>query len=68
MLLLFIFHYYSIILTSNKGHNKCSDPIIEQRITIAILDCLLHRVKIININEGRYRMKNRTKVFNKDIF
>nr|WP_301550544.1 ATP-binding protein [Alkalihalobacillus hemicentroti] len=56
------------MLTSNKGHNKCSDPIIEQRITIAILDCLLHRVKIININEGRYRMKNRTKVFNKDIF
>jgi DNA replication protein DnaC len=57
----------SIILTSNKGPDQWGDLLGDQGITTAILDRLLHRVEVINIDEDSYRMKHRTTIFEKDI-
>lgn len=53
----------SIILTSNKGPDQWGELLGDQGITTAILDRLLHRVEVINIDEPSYRMKNRTTIF-----
>lgn len=53
----------SIILTSNKGPDQWGELLGDQGITTAILDRLLHRVEVINIDEDSYRMKNRTTIF-----
>lgn len=55
----------SIILTSNKGPTEWGDLLGDQGITTAILDRLLHRVEVINIDEDSWRMKHRTTIFDK---
>jgi DNA replication protein DnaC len=53
----------SIVLTSNKGPDQWGELLGDQGITTAILDRLLHRVEVINIDEDSYRMKNRSTIF-----
>lgn len=53
----------SIILTSNKSPEQWTELIGDEGITTAILDRLLHRVEIINLNNESFRMKNRVGIF-----
>lgn len=57
----------SIIITSNKGPDEWGDLLGDQGITTAILDRLLHRVEVINMDEDSYRMKHRTTIFEHEI-
>ncbi|NLB75144.1 MAG: ATP-binding protein [Crenarchaeota archaeon] len=54
----------SIILTSNKSPEQWTELIGDEGITTAILDRLLHRVEVINLNNDSYRMKHRESIFN----
>ena len=57
----------SIILTSNKGPEEWGELMGDQGITTAILDRLLHRVEVIQMNENdSYRIKNRTTIFERE--
>lgn len=57
----------SIILTSNKGPEEWGELMGDQGITMAILDRLLHRVEVIQLNENdSYRLKHRTTIFEKE--
>jgi DNA replication protein DnaC len=54
----------SIILTSNKGPEEWGELMGDQGITTAILDRLLHRVEVIQLNDNdSYRIKHRTTIF-----
>jgi DNA replication protein DnaC len=54
----------SIILTSNKGPEEWVELMGDQGITTAILDRLLHRVEVIQLNENdSYRLKHRSTIF-----
>ena len=54
----------SIILTSNKGPEEWVELMGDQGITTAILDRLLHRVEVIQLNENdSWRLKHRTTIF-----
>lgn len=54
----------SIILTSNKGPEEWGELMGDQGITMAILDRILHRVEVIQLNENdSYRLKHRTAIF-----
>lgn len=53
----------SIILTSNKSPDQWTELMGDEGITTAILDRLLHRVEIINLNNDSYRMKHRVSLF-----
>lgn len=55
----------SIILTSNKGPEEWGELIGDHGITTAILDRLLHRVEVIQLNENdSWRLKHRKTIFN----
>ena len=54
---------HSIILTSNKAPDQWSDLMGDQGITTAILDRLLHRVEVIQMDGESYRMKHKEKIF-----
>lgn len=57
----------SIILTSNKGPEEWVELMGDQGITTAILDRLLHRVEVIQLNENdSYRLKHRFTIFEKE--
>lgn len=57
----------SIILTSNKGPEQWGELMGDQGITTAILDRLLHRVEVIQLNNNdSYRMMNRSTIFSKE--
>lgn len=57
----------SIILTSNKGSEEWVELMGDQGITTAILDRLLHRVEVIQLNENdSYRLKHRFTIFEKE--
>ncbi len=57
----------SIILTSNKGPEQWGELMGDQGITTAILDRLLHRVEVIQLNNNdSYRMMNRSTIFGKE--
>lgn len=57
----------SVILTSNKGPEQWGELMGDQGITTAILDRLLHRVEVIQLNENdSYRIKYRTTIFGKE--
>lgn len=58
----------SIILTSNKGPDQWGELLGDQGITTAILDRLLHRVEVINIDEDSWRMKHRSTIFTDEQF
>ena len=53
----------SIILTSNKSPDQWGELLGDEGIATAILDRLLHRVEVIQMNDESYRMKNRESVF-----
>lgn len=53
----------SIILTSNKSPEQWMELVEDQGIMTAILDRLLHRVEVIQMNSDSYRMKNRQHIF-----
>lgn len=53
----------SIILTSNKSPDQWGELLGDEGIATAILDRLLHRVEVIQMNDESYRMKNRKSVF-----
>ncbi|WP_160726221.1 IS21-like element helper ATPase IstB [Bacillus sp. USDA818B3_A] len=57
----------SLILTSNKGPEEWVELMGDQGITTAILDRLLHRVEVIQLNENdSYRLKHRFTIFEKE--
>ncbi|SDN05784.1 IS21-like element helper ATPase IstB [Bacillus sp. OK048] len=57
----------SIILTSNKGPEEWVELMGDQGITTAILDRLLHRVEVVQLNENdSYRLKHRFTIFEKE--
>jgi DNA replication protein DnaC len=63
----FLYECSSIILTSNKGPEEWRELMGDQGITTAILDRLLHRVEVIQLNENdSYRIKHRTTIFGKE--
>lgn len=53
----------SIILTSNKSPHEWGELLGDEGIAIAILDRLLHRVEVVQINDESYRMKHRQSLF-----
>jgi len=54
----------SIIITSNKGPDEWGELLGDQGITTAILDRLLHRVQVLNMeDEDSFRMKHRKTIF-----
>ena len=53
----------SIILTSNKSPEQWMELVEDQGIMTAILDRLLHRVEVIQMDSDSYRMKNRKRIF-----
>ena len=53
----------SIILTSNKSPDQWTELMGDEGITTAILDRLLHRVEVVNLNDDSYRMKHRISMF-----
>lgn len=58
-----LYEQSSIILTSNKGPDQWGELMGDQGITTAILDRLLHRVEVIQLNEDSYRIKHRSTIF-----
>ncbi|WP_396128558.1 IS21-like element helper ATPase IstB [Exiguobacterium mexicanum] len=58
-----LYEQSSIILTSNKRPESWGELVGEQGIVTAILDRLLHRAKIIQMDEESYRMRNRSAIF-----
>ena len=54
----------SIVITSNKGPEQWVELMGDQGITTAILDRLLHRVEVIQLNENdSWRLKHRSTIF-----
>lgn len=53
----------SIILTSNKSPDEWGKLLGDEGVATAILDRLLHRAELIQMNDESYRMKHRQKVF-----
>ncbi|MDR4887984.1 IS21-like element helper ATPase IstB [Fredinandcohnia sp. QZ13] len=63
----FLYERSSIILTSNKGPEEWGELIGDQGITTAILDRILHRVEVIQLNgNDSYRIKHRSTIFGKE--
>lgn len=58
-----LYEQSSIILTSNKSPEQWTELIGDEGITTAILDRLLHRVEVINLNNESFRMKHRVGIF-----
>lgn len=58
-----LYEQCSVILTSNKAPDQWSELMGDQGITTAILDRLLHRVEVIQMDGDSYRMKNKQKIF-----
>lgn len=58
-----LYEQSSVILTSNKAPDQWSELMGDQGITTAILDRLLHRVEVIQMDGDSYRMKNKQKIF-----
>jgi DNA replication protein DnaC len=60
----YLYERSSVILTSNKGPEQWAELMGDQGITTAILDRLLHRVEVIQLNENdSWRMRNRSTIF-----
>ena len=53
----------SIILTSNKSPDQWGELLGDDGITTAILDRVLHRVEVVQMNDDSYRMKHRQSMF-----
>lgn len=53
----------SIILTSNKSPDQWGELLGDEGIATAILDRLLHRVEVVQMDDESYRMKHRQSMF-----
>ena len=62
----YLYERSSIILTSNKSPDQWTELMGDEGITTAILDRLLHRVEVINLNNDSYRMKHRVSLFDNE--
>ncbi|HQE66417.1 MAG TPA: IS21-like element helper ATPase IstB [Bacillota bacterium] len=58
-----LYQQTSIIITSNKGFDEWGEFLGDTVITTAILDRLIHRCEMININGPSYRLERREKIF-----
>ncbi|AXY24567.1 ATP-binding protein [Suicoccus acidiformans] len=58
-----LYEHSSLIISSNKAPDHWGELIGDPGITTAILDRILHRVEVINLNGDSYRMKNNQKIF-----
>ena len=55
----------SIIITSNKGPKDWGELLGDPAITTAILDRIIHKCEIINLQGDSYRLKHRDTIFGK---
>jgi DNA replication protein DnaC len=55
----------SLIITSNKGPEDWGELLGDPAITIAILDRIVHKCEIINLDGDSYRMRHRKTIFGK---
>jgi DNA replication protein DnaC len=55
----------SIIITSNKGPSDWGELIGDQAIKAAILDRIVHKCEIINLDGDSYRLTLRETIFGK---
>jgi DNA replication protein DnaC len=55
----------SIIITSNKGPSEWGELLGDQAITAAILDRIIHKCEIINLDGESYRLTHRETIFGK---
>ncbi|MFW5686805.1 MAG: IS21-like element helper ATPase IstB [Halanaerobium sp.] len=53
----------SIIITSNKGPSEWGELLGDQAITAAILDRIVHKCEIINLDGDSYRLAHRETIF-----
>lgn len=53
----------SIIITSNKGPDSWGELLGDQAITTAILDRIVHKCQLINLEGDSYRLKHRRSIF-----
>lgn len=59
----YLYERSSIILTSNKSPDQWGELLGDEGVATAILDRLLHRVELIQMDDESYRMKHRQRVF-----
>lgn len=59
----YLYERSSIILTSNKSPDQWGELLGDHGVATAILDRLLHRVELIQMDDESYRMKHRQQVF-----
>lgn len=59
----YLYERSSIILTSNKSPDQWGELLGDEGVATAILDRLLHRVELIQMDDKSYRMKHRQSVF-----
>ncbi|MFC4774925.1 ATP-binding protein [Ruoffia tabacinasalis] len=50
-------------MTSNKSPDQWGELLGNKRVATAILNRLLHRVELIQMDDESYRMKHRQRVF-----
>jgi DNA replication protein DnaC len=55
----------SIIITSNKGPEEWGELLGDPAITTAILDRIVHKCEVLNLNGDSYRLKHRETIFGK---
>lgn len=55
----------SIIITSNKGPEDWGELLGDPAITTAILDRIVHKCEVINLDGDSYRLKHRKSIFGK---
>jgi DNA replication protein DnaC len=56
----------SIIITSNKGPEEWGELLGDPAITTAILDRIIHKCEVLNLNGDSYRLKHRQTIFVKN--
>ena len=55
----------SVIITSNKGPEEWGELLGDPAITTAILDRIVHKCEVINLDGDSYRLKHRESIFGK---
>ena len=53
----------SIIITSNKGPEDWGELLGDPAITTAILDRIVHKCQVLNLDGESYRLKHRQTIF-----
>ena len=59
-----LFEKISFIITTNKSPKQWAQMLNDEVLATALLDRLLYRCEVINLNGKSYRMKNRKTIFN----